>query len=68
MLTGMGVISFGQSATTCSGSGTNSAIGYAQLTASYQEIFNKANTPEVYKVGDLGPAELYGTNFKPYGQ
>jgi hypothetical protein len=33
-----------------------------------QEMLNKANTPEGYKVGDLGPAELYGTKFKPYGQ
>jgi hypothetical protein len=31
-----------------------------------QEMLNKANTPEGYKVGDLGPAELYGTKFKPY--
>jgi len=33
-----------------------------------QEMLNKANSPEGYKVGDLGPAELYGTNFKPYGK
>jgi hypothetical protein len=31
-----------------------------------QEMLNKANTPEGYKVGDFGPAELYGTKFKPY--
>jgi hypothetical protein len=29
-------------------------------------MLNKANTPEGYKVGDFGPAELYGTKFKPY--
>ena len=35
-------------------------------TTKLQELLNKANTPEGYKAGDLGPAELYGTKFKSY--
>lgn len=52
MLNGMGIISFSQSATTCSGSGTNSAIGYAQLTSSYQQIFNKIAPSGTYADND----------------
>ena len=35
-------------------------------TTKLQELLNKANTPEGYKAGDLGPAELYGTKFRSY--
>ena len=52
MLTGMGTISFGQSATTCSGSGTNSAIGFAQITSTYQQIFNKPAPSGTYADND----------------
>lgn len=52
MLSGMGTISFGQSSTTCSGSGTGSAIGFAQLTTSYQQIFNKPAPSGTYADND----------------
>lgn len=41
MFTGMGTIRMNYNSTTCTGSGTNSAIGYGQLTGSYQQIFRK---------------------------
>ena len=41
MFTGMGTIRMNHNSTTCTGSGTNSAIGYRQLTGSYQQIFRK---------------------------
>jgi hypothetical protein len=52
MLTGMGTIIFGQSTTTCSGSGTGSAIGFAQVTSSYQQIFNKPAPSGTYADND----------------
>lgn len=41
MFTGMGTIRMNHNSTICTGSGTNSAIGYRQLTGSYQQIFRK---------------------------
>ena len=41
MFTGMGTIRMNHNSTTCTGSGTNSAIGYRQLSGSYQQIFRK---------------------------
>jgi len=41
MFTGMGTIRMNYNSTVCTGSGTGSAIGYRQLTGSYQQIFRK---------------------------
>ena len=41
MFTGMGTIRMNHNSTTCTGSGTNSSIGYRQLTGSWQQIFRK---------------------------
>jgi hypothetical protein len=48
ILTNMGTISFGRNSTTASGTGNNSAIGYAQLTTSDQQIFSKDVTGTTY--------------------
>ena len=52
MLSGMGTISFGQSSTTSSGSATGSAIGFAQVTSSYQQILNKPAPAGTYADND----------------
>lgn len=44
MLTNMGTITFGYTGTTATGTGTTSAIGYVDLTTSYQQIFTKAGS------------------------
>ena len=41
MLSSMGTISFAENATTCSGTGSNSAIGFTNLTSVNQIIFTK---------------------------
>lgn len=48
ILTNMGTISFSRNSTTASGTGNNSAIGYAQLTTSDQQIFSKDVTGTTY--------------------
>jgi hypothetical protein len=48
ILTNMGTISFNRNSTTASGTGNNSAIGYAQLTTSDQQIFSKDVTGTTY--------------------
>jgi len=44
MVTNMGTIKFGRSGTTATGTGTTSAIGYANITTSYQQIFQKGGS------------------------
>ena len=51
MLTAMGTISMGYTATTSTGSGTVSSIGNFDLTSSYQTIFRKPGTG-VYAAND----------------
>jgi hypothetical protein len=51
MLTAMGTISMGYTATTSTGSGTASSIGNFDLTSSYQTIFRKPGTG-VYAAND----------------
>jgi hypothetical protein len=48
ILTNMGTIYFNRASTVCTGTGNNSAIGYAQLTTSDQQVFSKDVTGTTY--------------------
>jgi hypothetical protein len=48
ILTNMGTIYFNRASTVCTGSGNNSAIGYAQMTTSDQIVFSKDVTGTTY--------------------
>ena len=62
MLTNMGTIKFGRSGTTATGTGTTSAVGYANITTTYQQIFRKQGSG-VYAENDyIIEARIVGTN------
>ena len=62
MLTNMGTIIFGRSSTTATGTGTTSAVGYANLTTSYVQVFQKTGSG-VYAENDYNvAAKIVGTN------
>jgi hypothetical protein len=48
LLTNMGTIYFTRNATSATGTGTGSAIGYANLTTSNQQVFEKTLTGDTY--------------------
>lgn len=60
LLNGMGTIYFNRSATTCTGSGTTSSIGWADLTSTDQVIFTRtlsdAYTPNRYRILARAPS------------
>lgn len=60
LLNGMGTIYFNRANTTCTGSGTPSAIGWEDLTSSDQEIFRKtlsdSYTPNRYRIMARAPS------------
>lgn len=60
ILSGMGTIYFNRTNTTCTGSGTTSAIGWASLTTSDQEIFRKTASdgysPNRYRIMAKAPS------------